>query len=70
MEVVVPWLWPGIEQELRQELGWNEGGPSREKLQLHSEDDTSNFRVQSKLLGQCVQILRVSFVFQPLVHPF
>jgi len=59
--VIKPWLWPGIELELRRTLEWKAGAPGSTPAGRvpKYEDDFSNLRVQSTQLKNCVQILRV-----------
>lgn len=59
--VIRPWLWPGIERELRETLEWKAGAPRSTPAGRvpKYEDDFSNLRVQSTQLKNCVQILRV-----------
>lgn len=61
---ITPWLWPGIERELRQTLEWQGGAPGSTpagKVPKY-EDDFSNLRVQSTQLKHRVQILKVKLV--------
>ena len=57
-----PWLWPGIEKEVRQILSWKAGGPSAsqpvEDAPLY-EDDDSNLRIRSSQVPKLVQIIKV-----------
>lgn len=59
--VIRPWLWPGIEKEVRQVLQWKSGAPvvSPAKGKIQFEDDGSNLRIPSSQKGHLVQILQV-----------
>lgn len=59
--VIRPWLWPGIEKEIRHVLQWKSAasGGSQPKGEIQFEDDGSNLRIQSSQTGHLVQILEV-----------
>ncbi|MCJ1245222.1 hypothetical protein MMC30_002424 [Trapelia coarctata] len=63
-----PWLWPGIERELRQTLEWKGGAPGFTPAGSFPkyEDDLSNLRVQSTQLKHNVQILKFLTFEDPL----
>ena len=58
---IEPWLWPGIELELRKTLDWNAGAPGSTPSGCAPkyEDDFSNLRVQSTQLKHRVQVIKV-----------
>ncbi|MCJ1386763.1 hypothetical protein MMC17_009889 [Xylographa soralifera] len=56
-----PWLWPGIEKEVRQILSWKAGAPSASQCVGGAppyEDDDSNLRIQSSQVPKVVQIIK------------
>ncbi|MCJ1435925.1 hypothetical protein MMC27_005301 [Xylographa pallens] len=56
-----PWLWPGIEKEVRQILSWKAGAPSASQPVEDAppyEDDDSNLRIQSSQVPKLVQIIK------------
>ncbi|MCJ1396583.1 hypothetical protein MMC18_009474 [Xylographa bjoerkii] len=59
--ILKPWLWPGIEKEVRQTLSWKVGPQSAshpvEEVLLF-EDDDSNLRIQSVQVPKVVQIIK------------
>ncbi|KAL9116641.1 MAG: hypothetical protein Q9187_006834 [Circinaria calcarea] len=63
-----PWLWPGIEKEVRQVLRWKSGGPSasQTKGKIQFEDDGSNLRIPSSQTGNPVQILKFTTFDDPV----
>ncbi|MCJ1402172.1 hypothetical protein MMC11_005391 [Xylographa trunciseda] len=56
-----PWLWPGIEKEVRQILSWKPGALSASQPFKDAptfEDDDSNLRIQSAQVPKVVQIIK------------
>ena len=61
-DVIRPWIWPGIEKEIRQALEWKSGSPAscRESGKPKFEDDGSNLRIQSSEVDKRCQIIKVN----------